>query len=105
MRQRRRRVLTDAEQRDQLVRDGNLQAISKHPAWPDLEQTVALKRATLERTLLAHVLRQEPVNQRQVDYLRGFIEGMQWLLTVPTTSESRLERYMKERGVTVEGEA
>jgi hypothetical protein len=103
MRQRlRRSSLTEAEKRDQTVRDGNLQALAKHPAWPDLEQSVGLKRLKLEQVLLAHTLGKGPVNQRFVDYNRGLIDGMQWLVSVPTTAENRLERYLKEHAV--EGE-
>lgn len=89
-----------------MVRDGNLQALASHPSWPDLEATVNAKQLVIERTVLAHVMNPaQAVNQRQVDFLRGFVDGMQWLVAQPHTSERRLARYMKERGVTVEGES
>ena len=103
---RRRRTLTEAEQREQTVRDGNLQALAKHPAWPDLEASVGLKVVAIERILLGHVLApNEPVDQRLVDHWRGFIDGMQWLVRQPLSAENRLERQLQERGVTAEGDS
>lgn len=98
---RRRSRLTEIERRNLTVRDGTLQELATHPSWPELEAHVERKRTDFERRLLAHVLHPTaPVDQRQVDYVHGFIDGMQWLVTVPIAAEHRLERTLKERGMT-----
>jgi hypothetical protein len=99
----RRRVLSPEAQRELVTRGGSLAALSQHPSWPDLEDEINKKIERLRKRALATSLSQAPVNQRELDYVRGFIDGMTYLVAVPNLAESRLEHYLKERGAEMEG--
>jgi hypothetical protein len=99
-----RRHLSPEDQRALITRGGSLATLSQHPSWPDLEDEVRRKEERLQKHILAKCMSPvAPINQREVDYIRGFINGMNWLVMVPTNAESRLETYLKEHGVNLEG--
>lgn len=96
MRQR-RRVRSEEELRQEASINAELTALAKHPSWHVLEEEVVRKRAKIERYLTRKVLlTPAPVNQREVDLLRGVIEGMSWLVDRPRNAEVGLERYLAE---------
>lgn len=97
--------MSELEQRQLVTRGGALSALSQHPSWAELEAEVGRKRARLERHVLAQALSAGGFSQREADYLRGFISGIEWLVAVPTRAESTLERYLKEQGIALESEA
>lgn len=85
-------------------RSGELAALSSHPSWPVLEAEVERKRKRLEAHLLAVVMNPtHGLSIEEQNYLRGFVNGMHWLIAVPTRAESTLESYLKEQGVELEG--
>lgn len=97
-----RRRMSEAARRELMTRQGDLTALAKHPSWPILEGEVERKRARLEKYLLAKLLGSMPttaINEHEVDYLRGFIQGMTWLVAVPTHAEVTLERFLKAQGI------
>jgi hypothetical protein len=93
------------QERDHVLRDGALASLAQHPSWPEFVEEIKEKEAFLRQQALAKFLSVAPVSQREVDYLRGFINGMKWVTTVPKTSENTLERYLKRQGVTIAEEA
>lgn len=94
-----RRRLTDEQRRKLTTRGGALAVLAQHPSWPDLVQEIQAKRERLERSVVAKTLSTAPVDQRHLDFVRGFIAGMEYLLLIPSNAESRLEAYLKEYGV------
>ena len=98
-----RRRLSEVEQRNLITRQGSLSALAQHPSWPDLRDEIDRKQARIERVLVANALGAKPLDQRQVDYLRGFIHGMRWFAAVPEQAEGALEAYLKKQGISVEG--
>jgi|SRR5262252_5832982 len=95
----RTRNLTE-EQRHRLVtRGGALAALSQHPSWPDFVEELKAKEERLKRVIVVKVMSKLPVDQREIDFMRGFIAGMQYIATVPENAEARLESYLKEHGV------
>jgi hypothetical protein len=99
------RQRTEQERRALVLRGGALAALSQHPSWPELEDEVKRKEERLRKHILSRFLSTEAVDQRQVDYLRGFINGMNWLVAVPTSAEDTLERYLKQQGIALAKEA
>ena len=110
MPRRRRHQLTETERRNLMTRSASLNALSQHPSWPELENVVLEQRERLEREMLRRALHASagrfaaPVNQREVDYLRGFIGGMEWMVAVPTSAQTTLENYLKQQGYALEGD-
>jgi len=94
-----RRRLSDDDQRRLISRGGALAALSQHPSWPDLVEEIQAKRQRLERVQLTKALSKAPVDQRELDFVRGFIAGMEYLVEVPSNAEARLESFLKEHGV------
>jgi len=85
-------------------RQANLTALSRHPAWPELEAEVQRKITRLEKHVLARTMGSpQEFTQREIDYLRGFVNGMRWLVAVPVSAENSLERYLQQQGVKLEG--
>lgn len=107
---RRRKQLNESQRRELLTRSSSLNALSQHPSWPDIEAEVLRKRERLEREMLVRALGSRagrhaaPVDQREIDYLRGFIGGMEWLVAVPTSAQTTLENYLKQQGFALEGD-
>jgi len=94
----RRKIKGEDELREEAAINAELVSLSTHPSWPELEREVARKREKIERYLTRKMLSGiEPVNQREVDLLRGVIEGMTWLVARPTSAERSLERYLADR--------
>jgi hypothetical protein len=85
------------EQKQRLLRQaGALAALTKHPSWPEIEVAVDVKEEKFRARLLAMAFSPLPVNQREIDYMNGYIHGMRWFLEVPENAESRLETYLQE---------
>lgn len=93
---RRRRILSEAEQRERTLRDGDLAVLTQHPSWPTVEATIARKEENIRKVVLAHALGQAPFDQRLADYARGYIDGMHWFVNQPHNAEMRLERAIRE---------
>lgn len=100
------RRLTDEDRRLLVQRQANLTALTKHPSWPELEAEVERKQTRLEKHILARTLGSTAAfEQREIDYLRGFVNGMKWLVAVPVSAENSLERYLERQGLKLEGDA
>jgi hypothetical protein len=80
-----------------------LTALTKHPSWETLLEVVDEKQERMERALLARIIgSKKPVDQGQVDRIRGFIAGMRYFIAVPEVAENRLVHYLREQGIEVE---
>lgn len=101
----RRRRLTEAEQRQLLLRQGALTALTKHPSWPDLLAELEKKRERIEKITLAKTLRsRDEIDARDIYYLRGFLGGIDYMVEVCEGAETALENYLKTQGVEAKGE-
>jgi hypothetical protein len=79
-----------------MQRQAAFTALAKHPSWPEFEEEVGRKIARLEKVILARVLSSTAeFSQREIDHMRGFVNGMKWLVAVPTGAETRLENYLQ----------
>lgn len=87
------------EQRELLVRDGDLTALAQHPGWAVLEAQAQEKREEVERRVLTIVLAgRGEIDTAELQFQRGFLSGLGWLLTVQAGAERRLETTLKRRG-------
>jgi hypothetical protein len=92
-----RRRYSEQEQRRLTITAGNLASLKNHPAWPDLRAAIADKQERLRKTIMAEALnRSKPINQREIDYRQGFIQGMEYMVAVCEGAESRLEQLFEQ---------
>jgi hypothetical protein len=103
----RRKPPNEEQQRRLITRGGALAALAQHPSWPDMQEEVKLKEEKLRSLVLTMALSpNKPIDQRQADFVRGFIAGINWFVAVPDGAASRLETYLREHGIAAEeGEA
>jgi len=87
--------MSEETKRVLMQRQAAFTALSKHPSWPEFEDEVGRKVTRLEKVIVARVLNStSEFTQREIDYMRGFVNGMKWLAAVPAGAESRLENYL-----------
>lgn len=76
--------------------------LTEHPAWPALRQAFAEARAQAERKLVSEMMRggegAAPLDQRKVDYRRGFLRGCQAVLDHPELAIQAYESAMEKEG-------
>lgn len=81
-------------------RQARLTTLGKHPDWEELAAEVEREGERKKRTMVARVFGggqgAPELPQREIDYLRGFMDGARWLLTVPRSAENRLENHLRE---------
>lgn len=73
------------------ARAGRLQALKQHPSWPELEATVDEYRKKYADWLVAHLLMSGDV-PTDLDFKRGFLAGMKYVVRYPGVAEKTLER-------------
>ena len=99
-----RRRLSPEAQQTLIRRQAALTALTQHPSWPELEAEVGRKAERLEKHVLAVTLgSRRPIPIEEIEYLRGFIQGMRWLVAVPNRAETTLEQYLRAQGIQLEG--
>lgn len=92
--------LTEAKVQEVAERAQGLSDLKKHPSWPVL-RGIFDKRKKLFFERLAHQLMQggitsTPIDQREIDYQRGFWAGAQWILNNPEMAERSLETALRK---------
>ena len=98
MRPRRRPADPELERQRASVH-AEMVALGTHGSWPVLQQEVIREKSRIERTVVSLAMKPDGLDQRRIDFLRGFIRGMEWIATLPDDSERSLERYLAEQGV------
>jgi hypothetical protein len=77
-----------------------LTALTKHASWPVLEDERRRKEERIENHILAITLgTPDAIDADEIQYWRGFVQGMRWAIRVPNRAERRLESYLRARGV------
>jgi hypothetical protein len=96
----RRRRLPDPEaERERAAIHAEMVGLGGHPSWPTLQREVVREKSRIERRIINLAMNPAGLDQREVDLLRGFIKGMEWIATLPDDSERSLERYLAQQGV------
>lgn len=66
-------------------------ALERNRGWLALQYHIAQRRQGRERVLVHAILRsQEPVDQRRVDYERGYMDALAWMTGLPEKMKARL---------------
>src|SRR4051812_6522065 len=91
-----RRSMGEQERRDLIVRQGELLALFKHPAWPVLEAVLDTRRQKFEREVLTVMLGGNGVSLERQAFIRGFFKGMGYVLEIPSNAETRLEAILEQ---------
>jgi len=78
------------------------QSLSKlvdHPAWKtlreELDRVKAQYEGRLARKLTSGGISASPLDQREVDYQRGFFSGAEWILRNPEQAESSFAQALE----------
>jgi len=100
VRPRRPNRIPDPElERQRAAVHAEMVALGTHASWPMLQEEVIREKSRIEKKIVNLAMNPAGLDQRQVDLLRGFIKGMEWIATLPDESERSLERYLIEQGV------
>src|SRR5262245_9107477 len=91
-----RRVLSEQQRRELIVRQGELTALSQHSAWPVLEAVVGDKVERIRREAATALMVKGMDAERQA-LIRGFLQGMEYVLAVPAGAEARLEQELRRQ--------
>jgi hypothetical protein len=93
------RLVDPETERLLIARKAALVSLTSHPNWAELEAETDRRLAQIEKMILARALgggqTAAEFDQRQIDYLRGFANGMRWIRAVPTSAEASLENFLK----------
>lgn len=95
----RRRPADPELERQRAAVHAEMVALGMHGSWPVLQQEVIREKSRIERAVINMALNPAGLDQRRIDFLRGFVRGMEWIATLPDDSERSLERYLAEQGV------
>lgn len=99
------RKLSEADRRQLMTEQSALTALTMHPSWPTLVEVINGKQEKLEQTAVAHAFSSKGLQPVHAAYLRGFRDGMRYIVRVPANAELRLENYLKAQGIQSEGES
>lgn len=79
-----------------------LAKLMEHPSWDLLRLELDAKRsqfmARKTRELISGGIHADPVNQREIDYQRGFFAGAEWILNNPEMAEATLKKALERMG-------
>lgn len=90
------RRLSETERRDLLVRRGELTALGQHPAWEVLVAEIEEKIADYERqTIAITIYGKQDIPVDRIIELRGYIEALRWVTSVPAGAGNALERDLR----------
>jgi hypothetical protein len=70
-------------------------ALERNRGWLALQGHIAQRQQAKERILMGAVMRGEAVDQRQVDYLRGYFDALEWMTGLPVRMRSKLKEEGK----------
>jgi hypothetical protein len=71
-----------------------LTSLKKHAAWPLLNEIFEGKKKTHLAMVAAQLMGEDPINQRQLDWIRGYWQGCSWLLANPDMADPTLKRSL-----------
>jgi hypothetical protein len=84
------------KERQLRQRQEKLTALANHPSWPTLKESFEAKKNSHLNMIAAELLGEDPINQRQLDWIRGYWQGCSWLLANPGMAEHSLEAALKK---------
>jgi hypothetical protein len=92
--------MSDEDRQMLLRRQAGLTALSKHPSFPELEAVVDGRVRVIEDMVLAHAFAGGPestaLDQRYLDYWRGYANGMRWIVRAMVAAEASVEHFLQQ---------
>jgi len=77
----------------QTIRDAHLfDSLKSHEGWKRLAEHVRADRERFLMRLAKRLMSGQVVDQREIDYQRGFYQGAEWVIGHPEEAEASLER-------------
>ena len=73
----------------------DLYGLKEHPGWDALKNHFELGSESFSKNLAVRLMAGEQVNQREIDYLRGFIDAARAILKYPEAALSNVEESAK----------
>jgi phosphoserine phosphatase len=81
----------------QTIRDAHLfDSLKEHEGWQRLRQHAEGDRERFFAKLAGRLMRGESVPQGEIDFHRGFYQGVEWILGHPEQAEASLERAARQ---------
>ena len=77
-------------------RAGRLQTLTSHPSWAELVVCVEERRERYTATLVKKLLAGDDVPD-DLDYQRGVLDGMRWLVQQPALAAKTFEQMVARR--------
>ena len=77
-------------------RAARITALMQHPSWEEWVAEAKRKIALLEARASREALKLEGANQRELDYIRGWIAALRWTYKMPEAAEDQLTRFIEE---------
>jgi hypothetical protein len=77
-------------------RAARLAALSGHASFEELQKEADRKEEREKKSIVARMMSPEGYNQRDVDYWRGFINGMKYLCALPGAADATVQLAAKE---------
>ena len=77
------------------ARAQQFKALKQSPAWQELRKALTEERERRARILVTELLAGNQFDQSDIDYLRGFIDGGEFVLENPEKVETRLESALR----------
>jgi len=77
----------------ETIRDAHLyDSLKEHQGWQRLRQHAEEDRKRFFAKLARRLMRGESIPQGEIDFNRGFYQGVEWILGHPEEAEASLER-------------
>jgi len=81
----------------QTIRDAHLfDSLKEHEAWQRLRQHAEADRERFFAKLAGRLMKGESIPQGEIDFNRGFYQGVEWILGHPEEAEASLERAARK---------
>ena len=79
-----------------------LSLLREIPEWARLKEIAEEKKREQLAALSRKIMSTQPLDQREVDFNRGFWTGISWILDNPEASNTQLKKALAKAGITGE---
>ena len=77
-------------------RQAQISSITSHPGWAANVEEAKRKIEKLKHRAQTLALRHDGADQRELDFIRGQIDALEYSYKMPQGAESRLAKFMEE---------
>lgn len=84
----------EAAKKQLRERQVRLTVLAQHPAWQELRDEFARQKERHLKKVAGELMGTALIDQREIDYYRGFWAGCGWLLNTAENAEDALEKAL-----------